>query len=120
MPTINKEKLSGSTDGKNIKIAQTATPGTLIHTAKAGLVADEFDEVWIWVTNTDGAARKLTIEWGGTAAPDDLIEMTIPPESGPVLVVPGWILQNGNVVRAFGASANLLVATGFVNRMSAS
>ena len=38
MATFTKKKLSGSTDGKPIAVAATATPGTLIHTAVTGTV----------------------------------------------------------------------------------
>lgn len=109
---LSKTKLSASTNGKNVKIAATSTPGTLLHTAVAGTAS--CDEVWIWVTNSDATDRKLTIEWGEATAPDGNIEITIPAESGPFLVIPGWLLQNGLTVKAFAATANVLVATGFV------
>jgi hypothetical protein len=113
--TITKELLSGSTDGRSIKVASTATPGTTLHTAHATAK----DEVWLWAANTDTTARKLTIEFGGTTSPDDTIEITIPPESGPVLVIPGWILSNSLVVRAFAATANVVTVNGFINRIAA-
>ena len=53
------------------------------------------------------------------ASPDDLIEVTIPAENGLVLVVPGLILQNELVVAAFAGSANLIMISGFVNRITA-
>lgn len=111
-----KRKLSGSTDGRGIKIAATVTPGTLLHTALASLAADEWDEIWLRATNTSAAAVKLTVEWGGTTAPDDQIEITIPPEAGFTEVVPGHVLQNGAIVRAFAATANVVIVHGFVNR----
>lgn len=115
MTAFSKLVLSGSTTGKNIKIAATAIgSGTTIHTAHATAL----DEVWLWVTNTDTTDRKLTIGWGGTTDPDDLHEMTIRAESGPVCVIPGWILTNSLIVKAAAASANVLVAAGFVNRVT--
>lgn len=114
MASFSKERLSASTDGRNIKIAQTATAGTLIHTAHASAT----DEVWLWASNTDSTDRKLTIEFGGVTSPDDLIEMTIPAEGGPVLVIPGWPLTNGLAVRAFAATANVVVVNGYVNRIT--
>jgi hypothetical protein len=80
------------------------------------VAANEWDEVWLRVVNTSGAAAKLTIEWGGTTAPDDLIEITIPAESGFTEVIPGHVLQNAKEVRAFAASADVLVVHGYVNR----
>src|SRR5574341_267320 len=102
-----------------IKVAATTTPGTTIHTATTGATAaDDFDEVWLWAVNSDTTPRKLTIEFGGTTSPDDTIELTIPAESGLVLVIPGWPLQNSLLVRAFCASANVVLVGGFVNRMA--
>src|SRR5574341_1259256 len=113
---FKKRKLSASTDGRGIKVAATASPGTLIHTALSNVAANEWDEVWIRAINTSGSAVKLTIEWGGTGSPDDQVEITIQPESGFTEVIPGHVLQNGVEVRAFAATANVIVLHGFVNR----
>jgi hypothetical protein len=116
MATFTKTILSGSTDGRAIKVAATATAGTLIHTGST--TAATLHEVWLYVMNTDTSNIKLTIEWGGVTAPDDLIEVTIPTESGLFLIVPGLLIK-GNatalVVRAFAATANVLTINGFVN-----
>lgn len=117
MPTYNLGKLSGSTDGKAIKVAATATPGTLIHTAVSGVGDDNFDKIYLWAMNTDTTERKLTLEWGGVASPDDLIEVLIPPEFGLVPVVLGLPLQNGKVVGAFCSSANIVTLLGWVNKV---
>lgn len=114
MATYSKVQLSGGTTGKNVKVVATATAGTLIHTAHATSI----DELWLWCVNSDTVDRKLTIEFGGVAAPDDLIEVTIPAEDGAYLVIPGWTLTNSLVVRAFAASANVLVINGYVNRIT--
>lgn len=111
-----KRKLSASQNGRGIKIAATATPGTLIHTATTSVAANEWDEVWIRAVNTSAVAVKITIEWGGTASPDDHIEVTVPPEGGFTELIPGHVLQNNVEVRAFAASANVVVLHGFVNR----
>jgi len=113
---FKKRKLSASSDGRGIKVAATATPGTLIHTALNNIAANEWDEAWISAINTSGAAVKLTLEWGGTASPDDQIEITIPAESGLTTVIPGLVLQNGREVRAFAATANVIVLHGYINR----
>lgn len=119
MASFSKIELSGSTDGRGIKVAATATPGTTIHTAQSGTGADNYDEVWLWAVNSDAASIKLTLEWGGTTSPDDLIEMTIGPEEGLVLIAPGLILQNSLVVKAFAGTTNLIMIHGFVNRITA-
>ena len=117
MATYSKVLLSGSTQGKAIKVVQTATAGTTIHTAVAG--TSDLDEIWLWAVNADTSARKLTLEWGEATAPDGNIEVTIPAESGLVLVTPGLLLQNGLVVKAFAASANVVLIHGYVNRITA-
>ena len=120
MATYSKIELSGSTNGRLIKVAATATAGTTIHTGSA--TATTYDEVWLYAVNSDTTDRKLTIEFGGVSAPDDLIEQTITAESGLLLVVPGLVIK-GNatplVVRAFAASANVVMVGGYVNRITA-
>jgi hypothetical protein len=115
MATYSKVQLSGGTTGKNVKVAATSTPGTTIHTAHA----TDIDEIWLWAVNSDTSDRKLTIEFGGVSAPDDLVEFTVPTEDGPYLIIPGWTLTNSLVVKAFAASANVIVINGFVNRITA-
>ena len=120
MATFSKVLLSGSTGGRPIKVAATATPGTTIHAT--GTSATIIDEIWIYASNTDSSDRKLTIEFGGTSAPDDLIEFTVKAESGLYLIVPGITLTgNGSSARtvtAFAASANVLNIVGYVNRIT--
>ena len=111
-----KRGLSESSDGCGIKVAATGSPGTLIHTAPANVASGEWDEIIIRAVNTSGSAVKLTVEWGGTTAPDDLVEVSIPAESGFTEVIPGHVLQNGREVRAFAATADVIVLHGFVNR----
>lgn len=118
MSTAVKRKLSGSTDGKAIKVVATATAGTTIHTAVAGTTAGTYDEIWLWAYNGHTANLALTIEFGGADVPDQNIIQTIPFKQGLFLVVPGLILQNGMVVKAFAASANLVTITGYVNSIT--
>ena len=120
MATFSKIALSGSTDGRMIKVAATSTAGTTIHTGSA--TATTFDEIWLYAVNSDTSARKLTIEWGGVSAPDDLIEFTVPAESGLYLITAGLVIK-GNatplLVRAFCATSNVVMIAGFVNRITA-
>lgn len=118
MATVVKRKLSGSTDGKAILVAATSTAGTLIHTAVSGTTAGTFDEIWLWAYNGHTANVVLTIEFGGATVPDQNIVLTIPCKSGLMAVVPGFILQNGMVVRAFAATTNVITINGFVNSIT--
>lgn len=117
MATVTKQVLSGSTNGKPIKVVATATLGTTIHTVPATTGTVGMDEVWLWAFNSDTTDRVLTIEYGGATAPDQNIVLTIPKTSGLVLVVPGLILQNSLVITAFCATANVVTISGFVNRV---
>lgn len=114
MATYAKQFLSGSTNGRGIKVAATATPGTTVHTAHA----TSTDEIWIWANNSDSSDRLLTIEFGGTTSPDDVIQQTIPLKSGMNLVVAGLVLTNSLVVKAFAAAANVITVNGYVNRIT--
>ena len=117
MAVFTKRLLSGSTNGRPILVVATATAGTLMHTAVSGTT--DLDEIWLYAVNSDTTNRKLTLEWGGVTVPNDLIEETIPAESGLFLVAPGLLLQNGLIVRAFAATANVVTIHGFVNRIDA-
>ena len=120
MATFSKIALSGSTDGKMIQVGATSSPGTTIHTGST--TATTYDEIWLYAVNSDTTARKLTIEWGGTSSPSDLIEFTVAAESGLYLITPGLVIK-GNatalVVRAFCASASVVNIAGYVNRITA-
>lgn len=118
MATAVKRKLSGSTDGKAIKVTQTATAGDTIHTAVSGTTPGTFDEIWLWAYNGHTDDVVLTIEFGGNTVPDQNIVLTIPDKEGLYPVVPGLILQNGMVVKAFAAQANVVTIIGFVNSIT--
>jgi len=120
MATYSKVALSGQADGSPIKVVATASTGTTIHTT--GISATVFDEIWLYAYNSDTAARLLTIQYGGTTAVDDDIKITIPPQSGLTLVIPGLILTGtgsaGNSVYAYAATANVITVSGYVNRIA--
>jgi len=120
MATFTKKKLSGSTDGLAVKVAGTSTSNaTTVHTAYTTVTtAGLCDEVWLYANNTGASNVKLTIEWGTATAADGNIEMLITAEAGLVLVIPGLILQNSKVVKAFAATADVILLTGFVNQIS--
>lgn len=122
MATFSKRSLSGRTLGRGIKVDATTSPGTLIH--EASTTTNVIDEVWLYASNTDTTARKLTVEFGGTTSPDDTIELTVLPEAGLVLVLPGLTLHGDNTggvglrVRAFASTANVINVSGYVNRIT--
>jgi len=117
MATYSKVLLSGCTNGKQIKVVATATAGTTIHTATSG--STNLDEIWLYAVNSSTSSVKLTIEWGEATAPDGNIEVTVPAEDGYMLVVPGLLLQNSLVVKAFAGTTNVILINGYVNRITA-
>lgn len=123
MATFTKLALqpAGSTGtGLGVKVAQTATAGTAVHTASS--TATTIDEIWLYAVNSSASSVKLTIEWGQADAPDGNIEVTVLPEAGLVTVIPGLVLQgnaSAKVVRAFAGTADVIVIHGFVNRITA-
>jgi len=121
MATFSKVLLSGSTGGQPILVAATATAGTTIHTT--GTSSANLDEIWLYAQNDHSADLLLTIEFGGTTSPNNLIRQTVTTRSGLMLVIPGLLLAgdgtSGRVVRAFCASANVVHLSGYVNRITA-
>lgn len=113
---VTRAKLSSSTNGRMIKVAATASPGTALHTHDG--TSGVWDEVYLWaqLTSTSGSAI-LTIEFGGTTSPDDTIRRRVRANDGFSLVVPGLVVTASVVVRAFASSANVVTIGGYVNRI---
>lgn len=120
MATFTKVALSGSTQGKGIKVAATASTGTTIHAT--GTSSTIIDEVWLYAYNSSTGPITLTVQFGGTTTPDNDIKIDIPATSGLTLVVPGLILTGtgaaANTVYAYAGSANVITLSGYVNRIS--
>ena len=114
--TVSRIPLSGSTNGRGIKIAATATAGTLVHTATSS--ATDCDVVTLYAHNSSASAVNLTIEYGGVSSPDDLLLLSIPAQTGLTLVVPDLVIRNSLVVRAFAGTTNVVMIHGFVNRVA--
>lgn len=96
--------LSESTNGRQIKVAATATPGTLVHTAVSGTA--DFDYITLEAVNTSTSVVTLTIEWGGTTSPDDHVVISLSPQRGRQVVIDRCMLNNGLAVRCYSSSAN--------------
>ena len=120
MATFSKVLLSGSTQGKAIKVAATASTGTTIHAT--GTSSSIIDEVWLYAYNSSASTVLLTIQYGGTTAVDNDIKLTIPATSGLTLVLPGLILTGtgaaANTVYAYAATTNVVTISGYVNRIT--
>ena len=117
MATYSKELLSASTNGLGILVVATSTAGTLIHTAVTGTT--DLEEIWLYAVNAHSADIKLTLEWGEATEPTGNIEITVPTEAGLMLLVPGLLLQNSLVLKAFAGTASEIVIHGYANRITA-
>ena len=117
MATYSRILLSGSTSGLPVIVVAVATAGTLLHTAVSGSAA--FDEIYLWASNVTGSAATLTVEWGGVTDPGNhmIKAVSIPPNSPPIPIATGQVLNGGLVCRAFSGSASAINITGYVNRI---
>lgn len=118
---VDKLTLSGSTDGRGIKVAvkSSTSSGTLLHTGPS--VDTSYDEVWLYAMDSGEGSRKIVIQWGGITNPDDLYEYTMSAaETGLHLITSGLILR-GNAtpleIRATCDPINQMIIYGYVNRI---
>ena len=122
MATFTKTLLSGSTQGKAIKIAATTSGsnGTTVHAT--GTSSSIIDELWLYAYNSSSSAVVLIIQWGGITAVDNEYKLSIPATSGLTLVVPGLILTGdgttATTTRAYAGTTNVITISGYVNRIS--
>lgn len=116
MATYSKYILTGSTNGRPIRMTATAATGTIIHTAVSGTT--DMDEVWAWACNTATVEVLLTVEFGGTSGSDNII-FNVPARDGAYLIVPGIPLQNSLVVRGYVGASDSINVIGYANRITA-
>lgn len=111
--------LSGSTNYRGIKVVATASTGTTIHAT--GTSSTTIDQITLYAYNSDTSSRLVTVEYGGTTAPDDNIKVTVPAQSGLMLLCQLPLTGTGaaaSTVRVFAAAANVVVIFGWVDRVT--
>lgn len=118
MASFERLFLSNSQNGKPINIIATGSPGTLIHQTIVAITSQ--DEVYLWVSNNTSGAATLTVEWGGTTDPDDLLckDTSIGANSAPAVVISGATINSALLIRAYSDTANALNILGYVNRIA--
>jgi len=108
---VVRRTLTGSTRGTGIKISSTST-GLEIHTHDATLNQSLFDELHLWAYNSDSSARTVTLQWGGTTSPDNLIVISI--AAGSFLkIVDGLHISGSLDVKAIASTANVVMLYGY-------
>ena len=111
-----KMLLSGSTNGKGIKVVATSTLGTTIHTAVSG--TSSLDEIYLYAYNDATSSAQLNILWGGTIEPNNVFRTTILSRYGRTLVADGMLLTSGSTVSAYSNISGSIMIDGFVNRIT--
>lgn len=106
---------SAAVAGKAILVVETTSPGTTLHTVTDAADAAGLDEIWIWAMNNHTTSVTLTIQFGGTADKDRIVQ-TIPNQQGVVLIVPGCRLNAAAAVKAFASVTNVVSCIVSVNR----
>ena len=120
MATFTKQLLSGSSQGQPITVVQTASTGTTIHAT--GTSSTTIDEVWLYANNTSTSPVLLTVQFGGTTAPQNSKPITLAPQSGDVLIVAGLPLTGtgsvASTIYAYAATASVITISGYINRIA--
>lgn len=114
--TVSRIPLSGSTHGRGVKVAATASAGTTIHTATSSTT--DCDVITLYAYNSATTPVNLTIQWGGTTSVDDDIKLSIPATSGLTLIAPDLVLRNSLVIKAYAGTADVVTIHGFANRVT--
>ena len=108
----SKVLLSGCTDGQPILINPTSVGSSVtVHQSHATAL----DEVWLYAANIDTSVdRTLHLSFDGGSSTD--VSITIPDNTGLVLVLPGFMVTNEVTVSAYASSADKINLFGWVNR----
>lgn len=116
MATISRIVLSGSTNGRQIGVVASSSPGTTIHT---GSTATNFlDMLYLYAHNFATSVRQITVEFAGTSSEDKIV-YRVPAQDGLYKLVEGYVMQGATtalVTRAFGTATAGLSLGGYVNR----
>tara|TARA_R100000152_G_C6727347_1_gene152458 strand:+ start:429 stop:863 length:435 start_codon:yes stop_codon:yes gene_type:complete len=108
---VVRRTLTGSVHGTGIKVDSTST-GLEIHTHDATLNQSLFDEVHLWAHNSSGSAVTLTLQWGGTSNPDNLIVISLQANTF-LKIVDGLHIQGNLDIKAIASTANVVMVYGY-------
>ena len=119
MATISKQFLSNSLSGRQVLVTSlTAVSANAIHTPPAG--GSIIDEVWLYAYNSSVSSAVLTILWGPPALLGvqscDEVKVTVPPQSGRMLVTEGKLIQNSQSIYTYSTISSTINIDGYINR----
>ena len=114
--------LSASTNGEGILVTGVNSAAAIVIDASAIDLDNEGNELAInhqsysiQATNLSDSDVVLTLEWGGKAA-NNLIKHTIVANSGITPVISGLTLKEPTEIKAFAATADVVVIYGMKQR----
>ena len=117
MPTISKDHLSHSTDGKPIAVPINTGNFANVHTGPTNTA--HFHEVWLWVNNANGSVNEqVTVRFNGSNN-DGKIKVIVPPQET-LLVLPGIPVQGNSsaiTIDIGGSSAASANCFGYINKI---
>ncbi len=118
MATFSRHILSGSTNGRGVRVlGATTSGGVLVHTAYSATGGS--DEIWVFAhqygTTSD---QTLRIRFGAATDGDEIRQTMLVGNSGLVPILPGIPLANALEVRAFCTTSNEISLYGWVNRVA--
>ena len=103
--------------GYPVSIQATGSPGTIIHSGVSGANPQtQIDEVFLYANNTGTMFYPLILEVGGTGI-FNRVSMTIATQDSPQLILQGWPLNSGAMIRGYSPSGSgMMVIGGYVQR----
>lgn len=123
MAALTKHLLSESLSGRAINItAQSPVSANTFHVAGGGM--DNYDECWIYAYNHHGDDIQVTFLWGMSSLDstnvriEDKTSVSLPFQSGRVLVMDGRLLQNGLSACIYSEVEGVINIDGFINRVT--
>ena len=107
-----RTSLSGATQSKGIVVTSTSGVGETVHIHQATYTGSLFDEIHLFAHNSHTSAVELTLNWGGTTAPDNTIKINL--QAGTFLkIIDGLHIGGGLKISAFAGSGQRIVLYGY-------
>jgi hypothetical protein len=109
--SVVRRELTGTSGGKGIKISSTNS-GVEIHTHDSTFDQSQFDELHLWAYNSHSSSVTVTLQWGGTTSPDNLIPIALQPGSY-LQIVCGQHIGGDLAVNAVASVADKIIVYGY-------
>ena len=107
-----RTNLSGATQSTGIPVISTSGVGETVHVHRAMYAGSVLDEIHLFAYNSHTSAVELTLNWGGTTAPDNTIKVSL--QAGTFLkVIDGLHISGGLKVSAFADAIQRVILYGY-------